>query len=67
MATFCLPGDPFDRKLVHDAFPGDWKNPPPTALYDLIVGGGGPRHPPFPTQAEAIRAAAEVALRARPE
>jgi pyruvate/2-oxoglutarate dehydrogenase complex dihydrolipoamide dehydrogenase (E3) component len=42
MATFFLATDTSDRKLVHDIFPGDWKNPPPAALYDLVIVGGGP-------------------------
>jgi hypothetical protein len=42
MPAFHLPTDPFDRKLVRDVFPGDWKSPTPAALYDLVVGGGPP-------------------------
>ena len=42
MSTFYRPTDAFDRELIRNVFPGDWDNPAPAALYDLVVVGGGP-------------------------
>src|SRR5438270_7994166 len=60
MTTFFLPADPFDRKLVGDVFPGDWKNPPPAALYDLVVVGGGPAGMTAATAATGLKARVAV-------
>jgi len=37
-----FPKDKFNRKLVKEVFPKDWKNPPAAPLYDLVVIGAGP-------------------------
>ncbi len=34
--------DKYNRKLLQNVFPADWKNPKPADLYDLVVIGGGP-------------------------
>jgi dihydrolipoamide dehydrogenase len=34
--------DKYNRKLIQNVFPTDWKNPKPADLYDLVVIGGGP-------------------------
>ncbi len=60
MPTFFLPIDPFDQKLVGDVFPGDWKNPPPAALYDLVVVGGGPAGMTAVTAATGLQARVAV-------
>src|SRR5437660_9511773 len=63
MATFYLATDPFDRKLVGDVFPGDWKNPPAAALYDLVVVGGGPAGMTAVTAATGLKARVAVVER----
>ncbi len=37
-----LPLDAFNQKRMKDVFPGDWKNPSPKKIYDLVVIGVGP-------------------------
>src|SRR5438270_198933 len=60
MTTFFLPADPFDRKLIGDVFPGDWKNTPAAALYDLVVVGGGPAGMTAATAAAGLKARVAV-------
>lgn len=36
-----LPDDEFDRRLVHNVHPPDWKNPVPRGRYNLAAIGGG--------------------------
>lgn len=36
-----LPGDPHDEALAAEVHPGDWKNPSPRPVYDLVVVGAG--------------------------
>lgn len=36
-----LPDDEFNRELVHQTHPSDWKNPTPSGKYDLVAIGGG--------------------------
>jgi len=37
-----FPMDEYNRLLLNNIFPKDWKNPPPAKVYDLVVIGGGP-------------------------
>jgi pyruvate/2-oxoglutarate dehydrogenase complex dihydrolipoamide dehydrogenase (E3) component len=60
MATFFLATDTFDRKLVQDIFPGDWKNPAPAGLYDLVIVGGGPAGMTAATIAARLKARVAV-------
>src|SRR4051812_39826787 len=36
-----LPDDPYDRQVLENTHPSDWRNPVPKAVYDLVVIGGG--------------------------
>jgi pyruvate/2-oxoglutarate dehydrogenase complex dihydrolipoamide dehydrogenase (E3) component len=36
-----LPDDPYNRALLANAHPADWKNPKPQPRYNLVVIGGG--------------------------
>ncbi|MGC1878295.1 MAG: mercuric reductase [Rhabdochlamydiaceae bacterium] len=42
MSKKTLPLDDFNRALLKDVFPSNWKNPQPKEIYDLVVIGGGP-------------------------
>ena len=35
------PPTDFDRELIANAFPEDWRNPTPSGRYHLVVLGGG--------------------------
>lgn len=42
MQNLKFPQDKFNRKLLKETFPKDWKNPKAAPLYDLVVIGAGP-------------------------
>src|SRR3989441_6150757 len=60
MPVTIQPDDEFNRALVHNVHPRDWKNPEPAARYNLVVIGAGTAG--LVTAAGAAGLGAKVAL-----